>query len=286
VEVLQWDEVTIEEGGSKRLTYIKKWSPEKIDSRLFSAANSHKNPREFPFASRVFGPKAVKLGPHFLPASAADAIHAFEVLPVTQDMLAQAPADVRAKAKLLDRMLYLGDSTESPEVGDVRISFLVIRSGVRASAVGRLVTNNLTELGKNLDGDPVLPVAKGELDAQALLHADYTEPRLWAARWASPSSSRRSNRYRACWAANCRCLARPQLGFCLPWRRSGSQRLRLGRSTNPSLAAASLLRSCLDLGPFTCCSAARKQGPETRWIPAQKLNLLQLCGCLASCRTQ
>jgi hypothetical protein len=55
---------------------------------------------------------------------------------------------------------------------------------VRASAVGRLVTNNLTELGKNLDGDPVLPVAKGELDAQALLHADYTEPRLWYVRLA------------------------------------------------------------------------------------------------------
>ncbi len=134
VEVYQWAEAKKEEkrknerGEEEAVTtyvYTKRWSPTLIDARGFKEPESHKNPEKMPYDDLDLVGKDTRLGAFVLPEEAARKLTRFEPLKVTQDMLSKSPY-----ASLLHEQqgaAFVGKNPQSPEVGDVMVTFQVVR---------------------------------------------------------------------------------------------------------------------------------------------------------------
>ncbi len=134
VEMYQWIEEQDSEtrkkvgGGTETdttYTYRNEWRDELVRSSEFEEQAGHENPSDIPFKSLDLLAEKATLGAYRLPSSMVARISAFEDLSVPEG--AKPPRLVRKKGQAYAGGFYIGDAPDSPQVGDVRISFSVVK---------------------------------------------------------------------------------------------------------------------------------------------------------------
>lgn len=147
VEMYQWKETSKSEskkkvGGGKKTvttyTYSKAWSKRAISSGSFKKPDGHQNPGSMPYESLEQVADNVTFGAFKLPLSLVSKINNFESLPVGPDM--PLPEPLKDTVKPNDGGFYIGESPASPQVGDVRVKFKVVKPG-EVSIVSKQVGN-------------------------------------------------------------------------------------------------------------------------------------------------
>lgn len=170
VEMYQWhehEETKTEKrigGGETKVTtytYAKEWSEAPIDPAKFKKPGGHANP-PMPMRSAVFEADAVKLGAYRLDASLVKQMSGFKAY---APPAAATGADVNPPFKRFGDQFYHGAAPETPEVGDIRISWEVIDVqpvSVVAAQIGTVLapfrgqdgrTIELVDLGTRSAGD-------------------------------------------------------------------------------------------------------------------------------------
>jgi hypothetical protein len=120
-------------GGGKETTttysYEKVWSPDLIRSSSFKSADDHRNPTRLEIPKKEFVATNATLGQFRLTPQIIGKVESDETLEATKDQLSQVSEDVQSKLKLDGEKFYLGADPASPEIGDEKISFGVLRPG-------------------------------------------------------------------------------------------------------------------------------------------------------------
>ncbi len=121
-------------GGKKTITtytYPKVWSATPIDSSKFKKPENHNPP--MPLRGQTWTAEKVNVGAFVLPTDLVKKIGDREPLPVTKEMYEKIPEELKEKYQRVeggDLYSYSPDSPptpNSPEVGDVRIKFKVLK---------------------------------------------------------------------------------------------------------------------------------------------------------------
>ncbi len=134
VEMYQWKEIKEEKkekkvGGSEQTTttykYEKEWSSTRIDSSKFKKPG-YNNPA-MRFSSDSWQARLVKLGAFRLSSSLISQITSGEKISLDQATFNKLPANVRTGSVLNDGGIYAGKNPSDPQVGDLRISFSLVK---------------------------------------------------------------------------------------------------------------------------------------------------------------
>lgn len=145
VEMYQWKETSHTEtkkklgGGKKKVTtytYDKIWSKNTIHSGRFKKQDGHQNPGSMPYKSLEQVADNVTFGAFKLPLSLVSKINRFESLLVEPNM--PLPESLKDTVKPNDGGYYIGESPASPQVGDVRVRFRIVKP-VEISIVSKQV---------------------------------------------------------------------------------------------------------------------------------------------------
>lgn len=136
VEMYQWKEEEKREtrkkmgGGEETITtysYQKEWSKSVNNSQQFDSPAEHTNPAEKPFADDEKLATHVTLEAFTLSDSLAWSIDTYETLAVSQETADKLPERLKARVKLYNGMFYAGNDPASPQIGDARIKFKVVK---------------------------------------------------------------------------------------------------------------------------------------------------------------
>ena len=165
VEMYQWKETEKTEkeknlGGSettrKTYSYSKVWSDTLIGSQGFKKPG-YANPQSMKFNSQTPVADPINAGAFVLAPVLTDKINNFEPQPVTQPEVSPAGPETPAgestplpsNLKMTDGGYYLGNDPSSPQIGDTRITFSVVKPGP-VSVIGRQIGNQIGSfLGDN-----------------------------------------------------------------------------------------------------------------------------------------
>jgi hypothetical protein len=178
VEVYQWVEDKKSEerkklgGGTETVTtynYEKKWSDEAVDSSAFQHPEGHENPGALPVESTTLTAEPITLGAFTLSPEQVDKIDEAAGLPVGEEQLAAVPEENREGLQIEQGRFYMGEDPASPQVGETRISFQVVKPGPR-SLIARQVGNTF-EAYPTQAGDAILLVEEGTKSADAMFKA-------------------------------------------------------------------------------------------------------------------
>ena len=149
VEMYQWREHESSStekklGGSTETTstysYEKAWSSSVNNSNNFKVPAGHENPNQMPYKQSKRSATEVSVGPFRLSPGLIRSMTRSE--PLAVESLSGLPSDLRWKARLADGGIYIGRSPSAPEVGDIRVSFKVVRPAT-ISVVARQVGSRL-----------------------------------------------------------------------------------------------------------------------------------------------
>jgi hypothetical protein len=145
VEMYQWEEeekTTTKKklgGGQERRTeysYHKVWSSEVIDSSGF-AKSGHSNPGSMQYETRNFTANTVELGAFTLSKSLIAKMTDFEPYDLTEESYSGLPEPIKNGFVLYQKVLYAGANPATPEIGDLRVSFRVVKPGGTISLVAK-----------------------------------------------------------------------------------------------------------------------------------------------------
>lgn len=134
VEMYQWNETSQSKtkkklgGGTETITeysYNQLWSDKLISAASFKVPSGHQNPASLPYGSTQQTADRVVLGAFTLSPSLVSKINTFEPLAVTSDT--PLPAAVKDTAQVVDAGFYIGTNMASPQVGDVRVKFEMVK---------------------------------------------------------------------------------------------------------------------------------------------------------------
>lgn len=168
VEMYQWKEDKKSEtkkklgGGEETVTtytYEKAWSSDPIDSAQFQETSGHENPGSFPVQANTVVADPVRLGAFQLSPEQIDQLTDAQDLPVNGAMAEAVPEPMREQVQLSSGAFYMGQNPSSPQIGDVRIHFHVVRPAA-ASVVG-VQTGSTFAPYQAEAGDTVLLVEEG-----------------------------------------------------------------------------------------------------------------------------
>ena len=113
-------------GGTKNVTtytYEKVWSNDTIPSSGFKESG-HENTGSIPYPSNSWRAKNVTLAAYKLSNSLASQINNSEKYDATT---AEAPENIAENAKPHNGGFYIGNNPSDPQIGDVKISFTIVR---------------------------------------------------------------------------------------------------------------------------------------------------------------
>ncbi len=176
VEMLQWKEVAreVERSGGDGQTvkttvydYEKVWSSSPIDSSRFKTASAPKNPA-MPVQGDTFDVMAAKLGVFLLDGGEVASLSRKTPLPLSDAMMRQAAAALGSEKPmwLVNDMFLSAADPDSPQVGDVRVSFE--RGDVLVmSAVGKQQGERLIPYVAS-NGKEVFLLQNGQATAEAM----------------------------------------------------------------------------------------------------------------------
>jgi hypothetical protein len=162
VEMYQWNEQTETKtenqigGGQVKhtvYTYQKQWSDHAVPSGSFHEA-SHDNPAALPYASQDLDSAKTTLGAFALSDSLLRQLNDFSPLAVTGDAAQHLSADLQGKLKPAAGSYFQGVDPAIPQVGDVRVSFMVVGPetiSVVSKQFGSTFEPYATQAGRDLD---------------------------------------------------------------------------------------------------------------------------------------
>jgi len=136
VEMYQWEEEKRTEtrkkvgGGTEETTtytYSKDWSDEVISSSDFHTSTGHQNPGSMRYEGMERVASSVKLGAFNLSSNLIGMINEYEPVPVTDQELNRLSGSLRGQLKLFGNGLYYGNDPSNPAVGDLKITFRVVK---------------------------------------------------------------------------------------------------------------------------------------------------------------
>lgn len=168
VEMFQWKEEEKSEtkkklgGGEetvKTYTYEKAWSSDVIDSSSFQQSGGHENPGAFPVQENTVVADPVHVGAFTLSDEQLGQLNNGQDLPVTEAMLEQVPEPLFSQVQVSDGRFYIGEDPAAAQVGDVRISFQVVKPDT-ISLVG-VQTGETFAAYQAEAGDAILMVEEG-----------------------------------------------------------------------------------------------------------------------------
>ena len=107
-------------------SYQKVWSDKIINSVNFKNPEDHTNPTSMVYAGKQYASRNVTLGAFDLSETLIGKIRHFEEVDI-QASTSQLPAALQDKVKIHDDSYYMGKTPESPEIGDIKISFKIIK---------------------------------------------------------------------------------------------------------------------------------------------------------------
>jgi hypothetical protein len=127
VRMYQWQETEHVRGKTVRsYSYAKAWTEKPIDSSRFAHPQGHQNPTRFAFGARHFDGVGAHLGAFALSPALRDQIQGARPLAVKKASLEGLPTALMARLKDGDRGLFLGQSPQHPEIGDLQIDYEVV----------------------------------------------------------------------------------------------------------------------------------------------------------------
>jgi hypothetical protein len=168
VEMFQWKEEEKSEtkkklgGGEetvKTYSYEKAWSSDVIDSSSFQQSSGHENPGAFPIQENTVVADLVQVGAFTLSDEQIGQLNSGQDLPVTEAMLEQVPEPLFSQVQVSGGRFYIGEDPASAQVGDVRISFQVVKPDT-LSLVG-VQTGETFAAYQAEAGDAILMVEEG-----------------------------------------------------------------------------------------------------------------------------
>ena len=175
VEMYQWKEHESREtrkktgGGSETVTtydYKKEWAPGRIDSSNFKKAEGHENPSAPPYDSKTVTADPVKVGAFTMSQEQVAMLTDSEALPLDASAAAKLPAALKSKTQVKDGQFYMSKDPSSPELGDVRVAYRVIKPAT-VSLVGVQKASTFAAFQAKA-GDAILLVEAGTHTAQEM----------------------------------------------------------------------------------------------------------------------
>jgi len=136
VEMYQWTEEKSTKteskigGGETTVTtysYEKEWQEGRVDSSSFEHPENHENPPAPQFASQTFVADPVKIGAHKLAPEQLAKLDSSVEYPVGDDVAEKLPAELAEQMQVSNGKFYMGADEASPQLGDVRISYSVVK---------------------------------------------------------------------------------------------------------------------------------------------------------------
>ncbi len=183
VEMYQWKEHKKSEsrkqvGGNKKTittySYDRVWSDDIINSRNFNQSQGHQNPSQMPYSREEKQANDVTLGAFTLSKSLINEITSRTPVQISADTL---PAGLKNKLEVSSNYYYLGDNPSSPQIGDTRISFDVVKP-VTVSIIARQ-TGKTFEPYQTKAGDAIERLEMGEVSADGMFKHAQEENSIW-----------------------------------------------------------------------------------------------------------
>jgi len=136
VEMYQWEEKQESQtheklgGGTETVTtyhYSKTWSSNVFNSLEFKKPYDHQNPNYMPYGSKVYTANQVTVGKFTLSDGLLEQMNNFEPLSIDQlneETIAKIKID---NLKMANGGYYIGNDPHAPEIGDMRITYEIIK---------------------------------------------------------------------------------------------------------------------------------------------------------------
>lgn len=178
VEMFQWVESsntrTAEKlGGTEETvttyTYAREWSKTHQDSNRFQETRGHENPPSLPYSNERFAAKTVRVGAFNLSEALKNQLSGAVSLPAQEAMLEALPAELRSRAKISAEAIYIGENPSSPAIGDLKISFQVIKPST-VSVIAATQNNDLVEYTTS-NGRKLAMLSMGPRTAETMFEA-------------------------------------------------------------------------------------------------------------------
>lgn len=162
VEMYQWQESRRSEtrkklgGGEETVTtysYDKTWADHRIDSSEFKKPDGHSNPPRMPYESQDWQAATVRLGAFTLSSGLVGQMQAFEPLAPPATTSPRLPEAARRLFRT-GNGFYLGNDPNSPQIGDLRVSFSAVRPStvsIVARQSGSSLAGYQTKAGRTLE---------------------------------------------------------------------------------------------------------------------------------------
>ena len=179
VEMYQWDESESSEtrkkvgGGTTTVTtysYDRVWAEGVIDSSRFKKAAGHQNPSSMPYRSRSVAADKVALGEFELSAALTSQIDNYVPLALYEDD--HIPRSSKGSASIYDGSVYFGQNPADPQIGDIRISFMIVEPA-EVSVVAQQSGDRLVAY-KAKTGGTIALLRQGAHTADAMFEAAHT----------------------------------------------------------------------------------------------------------------
>ncbi len=159
-------------GGSEQqtttYTYSKVWTEQLIDSSSFKKTEGHQNPANMPFKSRQLTSQQVSVGSFSLSPSLISNITNYEPLTVGGGLA--LPSDWNGRGRVMNDGFYLGTDPANPQVGDVRISYQVVKP-LEVSVIAKQVGDHFQPYQARA-GDAIELLEPGVHDAQTMFEQE------------------------------------------------------------------------------------------------------------------
>jgi transmembrane protein TMEM43 len=147
-------------------TYEKKWVDEPVKSDEFKKPDGHKNEGELLAGNANINAEKVTLGAFNVPEKFVKEMGSPIARDVTDADLATLPADLKDGTQIKDGAFYFGVNPKEPKIGDVRVSYEIVKPGtfsILAAQLGETFAPYQTKAG-----DAINMIEEGTVSAEAM----------------------------------------------------------------------------------------------------------------------
>jgi hypothetical protein len=182
VEMYQWvehkhSETKKETGGSTTTTttysYSKEWGSSVVDSNSFQDSTNHQNTNYMAYQGNTFTADPILLGAFTLPYVVINRMNWYTGYSESLSVDNITDEEIRSTAQLYNSGFYIGQSPSSPQVGDLRVTFSVVKSQT-ISIVAEQVSDSFSAYPTNT-GRSVLLVESGTHSAMEMFQHAQTQ---------------------------------------------------------------------------------------------------------------
>lgn len=172
-------------GGSEETTttytYEKKWVDEPVKSSEFKHPEGHANTGDLIPEDANISAESVTLGAFAVPEAFVKQMGNPIKNAVTDADLAKLPADLKEGTKIQDGAFYIGQNPKEPKVGDLRVSFEIVKPGTYSILAAQI--DETFEPYQAKAGDAIYFIEEGTVSGETMFKnaesANTIETWLW-----------------------------------------------------------------------------------------------------------